>query len=317
MKIKQLEYLLKIAECGSISKAAEQLFISQPSLTKSVMGLEEEYGIQIFVRKARGVELTTDGKSFVHYARGVLTAVNALERNFAGEPGAPRSRLFVASQQFDFVYDLFLKVYLQNQDKLIHYNLVEADRSEVTRQVLTGEVDLGLLVRSKTDAKTFPWNTEARRLSIHTVDTAGIYACVGPYSPFYMRRRISFTEAQAVPHLVLDMESQAKQNLYFDNSNAHFNTKKIIFFNSISACEAFLLKTDALLFIAKWARNCFKDQRIRSMRVAEFNAPLDRETDNELLWIKRAGEPLNAAEHQFLEHLYQRFGKTEDLAQIL
>ena len=70
MKIKQLEYLLEVVECGSISKAAQQLFVSQPSLTKSIMGLEEEYGIQILIRKPRGIELTEEGKRFIHYAQG-------------------------------------------------------------------------------------------------------------------------------------------------------------------------------------------------------------------------------------------------------
>ena len=43
MKMKQLEYLIKIAECGSISKAAQELYISQPSLTKAISSLEDEW----------------------------------------------------------------------------------------------------------------------------------------------------------------------------------------------------------------------------------------------------------------------------------
>ena len=50
VKLKQLEYLLKIVECGSITKAARELYISQPSLTKSIVSLEEEYRIQILIR---------------------------------------------------------------------------------------------------------------------------------------------------------------------------------------------------------------------------------------------------------------------------
>ena len=69
MKMKQLEYLIKIAECGSISKAAQELYISQPSLTKAISSLEEEFHVQLLLRKPRGVELTIEGKSFLHYAR--------------------------------------------------------------------------------------------------------------------------------------------------------------------------------------------------------------------------------------------------------
>lgn len=112
MKMKQLEYLIKIAECGSISKAAQELYISQPSLTKAISGLEEEFHVQLLLRKPRGVELTIEGKSFLHYARSVVTAANALESNFSGQGGAGRSRLFIASQQLDFVHPLILKTYL-------------------------------------------------------------------------------------------------------------------------------------------------------------------------------------------------------------
>ena len=306
MKMKQLEYLLKVVECGSISTAAQQLFISQPSLSKSIMALEDEYRIQILVRKARGVELTADGKSFVHYARGILTAAHALESNFSSNHGSECSRMFVATQQLDFIYELVLRTYLQNQERNIHYNLIETDRNNVVRQVLDSKVDLGLLVRSNYDAKTYLWNTDAKRLSIHVVARSGVYVCVGPYSPYYHRRSISYQEAEQCLHVVLDMEEAATQDLFVDNSQNHFNMKRIIFFNTINACEHFLLQTDALMFVAKWTTGCFHDKRIRVIPVLpDAGAPA---TFNELLWLKRAGEPLTPAEMQFLKHLYLHFG---------
>lgn len=317
MKLKQLEYLLKIVECGSITKAARALYISQPSLTKSIVSLEEEYHIQILTRKARGVELTADGKNFLYYARSVLAAANALEQNFADLHKNPRSRLFLATQQLDFVHDLFFKTYLQNQDKRIHYNLVETDRNDVTRQVLNGYVDLGLLVRNKSDAKTFLVNSQAKRLSIHSIERTGVYAAVGPYSPFYRRKSISYREAASCPQLVLDMESQAKQNLYFDNINNYFNTDAIIFVNSIAACESILLQSDLLLFVAKWAGGCFKDSRIRVIPISDENGDLLEDDVNELLWIKRTGEPLSITEHQFLRLLYRHFGKEDALNELV
>ena len=279
--------------------------------------LEEEYNIQILIRKPRGVELTSDGKNFVYYARSVLAAANALEQNFTDMQGTPRSRLFLATQQLDFVHDLFFRTYLQNQDKRIHYNLVETDRNDVTRQVLSGNVDLGLLVRNVADAKTFLVNAEAKRLSVHSISRSGVYAAVGPYSPFYNRQIITFEEAENCPQLVLDMEAQATQNLYFDNVSNHFNTDKIIFVNSIRACEQFLVQSDLLLFVAKWAEGCFRDPRIRVIPVEYSDGENPGEEINELLWIKRAGEPLNFTEYQFLRLLYHRFGKEEDLNELL
>ena len=307
VKIKQLEYLLKVVECGSISKAAQQLFVSQPSLTKAIHGLEEEYKVQILVRKARGVELTVEGKNFVHYARGVLTAAQALESNFSTYQAAERSRLFVATQQLDFVHELMLRTYLQNQERSLHYNLVETDRHDVARQVLDGKADLGLLVRSNFDAKTYLWHTEARRLNIHVVAKAGVYVCVGPFSPYYNRRTLTYGEAEQCLCVVLDMEEAATQNLFIDNAHNHFNMQKIIFFNSVNACEHFLLHTDAVMYAAKWVVGCFHDRRIRTIPIVPESD--DNPTRNELLWLKRAGDPLTPPEIQFLKHLYLHFGK--------
>lgn len=303
MKMKQLEYLIKIAECGSISKAAQELYVSQPSLTKAISNLEEEYHVQLLLRKPRGVELTIEGKSFLHYARSVVTAARALENSFFGHGGADRSRLFVASQQLDFVHKLILKTYLQNQGRSLHYNLVETDRNDVTRMVLDGKADIGLFVRSGADAKGCLWNMESKRLSLHSLATAGVYVCVGPYSPYYDRKTMLFSEAEQCPQLVLDMEESATQDLFIDNKDNHFNMDKVIFFNSVTACETLLLETDAVLYIAKWAIGCFRDPRIRVLQVLESH-----DMQSELVWIKRRGDPLTPTELQFLQHLYQYFG---------
>ena len=307
MQVKQLEYLVKIVECGSITQAAQELYISQPSLTKSVRQLEQEYGTQLLIRKSRGVELTGEGKNFVHYARGVLTATQALERNFIRRQGSPRSRLFLVTQQLDFVYDMVLRLFEENEGRKLHYNVVEADRNEVTRLVLEGSVDLGLMVRNSGDSKMFLWHKDAKRLDVQRIERAGVYACVGPKSPYYGRGEINFSEAELSPHVVLDMESQAKENLYFEHHTTHFNTTQIIFFNTVSACEKFLLQTDALAYVSKWTLGCFKDPGIHRLQVkADEKDPLRY---NDLLWIKRAGEPLNATEELFLKHVYEYFGK--------
>lgn len=69
MTFVQLKYILTIAETKSLNKAAEQLYVSQPSLTNALKELEKEVGITIFFRTGRGVTLTNDGVEFLAYAR--------------------------------------------------------------------------------------------------------------------------------------------------------------------------------------------------------------------------------------------------------
>ena len=69
MTLQQIKYVLTIAEKSSMNKAAEELFISQPTLTSAVKDLETELGITIFKRNARGTALTPSGEEFITYAR--------------------------------------------------------------------------------------------------------------------------------------------------------------------------------------------------------------------------------------------------------
>ena len=69
MTLQQLHYIITIAETGSLNKAAETLYVAQPSLTGSLKELEKELGFHIFSRNGRGVSLTNDGAEFMLYAR--------------------------------------------------------------------------------------------------------------------------------------------------------------------------------------------------------------------------------------------------------
>lgn len=72
MRLGQLEYFIKVAECGSITRAAKEFYISQPSLTKAIANLEAEYDIQLLERVPKGVSLTPQGREFLDYARDVV-----------------------------------------------------------------------------------------------------------------------------------------------------------------------------------------------------------------------------------------------------
>ena len=82
MTVKQLKYILKVAEVGSITEAAKLLFISQPSLSNSIKETETEAGITIFLRSRSGITLTKDGAEFLGYARQVIQQMELLEDRY-------------------------------------------------------------------------------------------------------------------------------------------------------------------------------------------------------------------------------------------
>ena len=78
MTLQQIKYILTISQTGSMNKAAEILYVSQPSLTAAVHELERELGITIFLRCGRGVHLTQDGSEFLTYARQLYHQYDAI-----------------------------------------------------------------------------------------------------------------------------------------------------------------------------------------------------------------------------------------------
>jgi len=72
MEWREIQNFVTVAEAGSISKAAETLFITQPALSRQIRALELKLGIQLFSREARGIELTEEGEKFLTEARRLL-----------------------------------------------------------------------------------------------------------------------------------------------------------------------------------------------------------------------------------------------------
>ena len=87
MTLNQLHYIITVAEAGSMNRAAERLYITQPSLTSAIKELERELGITVFHRNGRGVTLTNDGAEFLLYAREIYSQYEAVMQKYSDDEG--------------------------------------------------------------------------------------------------------------------------------------------------------------------------------------------------------------------------------------
>ena len=107
MTLTQLNYFITITEAKSINKAAEQLYVSQPSLTSAMQELEKELGITLFYRSGRGVTLTNDGTEFLLYARQLLGQYETILEKY-GKNGSLRKKFGVSTQHYSFAVKAFV-----------------------------------------------------------------------------------------------------------------------------------------------------------------------------------------------------------------
>lgn len=77
---KDITYVIAVAECRNIHKAAEKLYISQPSLSRYILRIEQKLGMPLFHRKNNGIELTKAGEIYVAYAKEILLLRRNMEK---------------------------------------------------------------------------------------------------------------------------------------------------------------------------------------------------------------------------------------------
>lgn len=148
MTLQQLRYLIAIAEAGSISAAAYNIYASQSNLSIAMKELEHEFDITIFTRSNRGVTLTNEGTELLAYARQVVEQADMLENRFAGNESGTR-RLAISTQHYAFCVRAFINTVERCEDEDYDFVLREAPTNEIIEDVRDFRSDIGILYTDK------------------------------------------------------------------------------------------------------------------------------------------------------------------------
>lgn len=108
MNLQHMKYAIVIAQTQSINKAAEKLYVGQPTLSRAIKELEASLGITLFERSTKGMTLTADGELFIRCAKNVLAQVEDIEKLF-GREGTVRRRFSLSAPRAGYVYEAFMR----------------------------------------------------------------------------------------------------------------------------------------------------------------------------------------------------------------
>lgn len=148
MKLQQLRYVIKVAECGSITEASRRLFVSQPSITASIRDLENEMGVHIFERTNKGVIVSEEGETFLGYARQVLDQADLLEGKYKGA-SKQVPHFSVSCQHYSFAVNAFVDVIREFDAARYDFTLREEQTHEIIEDVAHMKSELGILYLSE------------------------------------------------------------------------------------------------------------------------------------------------------------------------
>jgi len=160
MNLKQLEAFVQVAEGGSFSKAAKELFLTQPTISSHISSLERELNARLFVRNTKEVSLSEDGIKLYKYAKQMLDLQREIEVTFGMDEEWESHAVTIAASTIPAQYLLpevltrFSERYPQEQIRI-----QETDSSKVVMQIVDHRVDIGFTgtVLEKKHCKYIPF----------------------------------------------------------------------------------------------------------------------------------------------------------------
>lgn len=154
MSFKKLKYIITIAECRSISKAACELFISQPSLSSILSNIEKDLGVSLFDRSTNPISLTYAGEKYVETAKKILSLESNLKKELIDISTMKKGKITIGipSVRGTHVLPLILPKFKQEYPG-IDIHVIEGDSNYLEECLLSGKVDLVLTSLPSTDKR--------------------------------------------------------------------------------------------------------------------------------------------------------------------
>lgn len=172
MNLKQLEAFVQVSESGSFSKAAKELFLTQPTISAHISSLEKELNVRLFIRNTKEVSLSDDGKDLYRYAKQITDLEKAIEERFYMDSDDGKHFITIAASTIPAQYLLpkVLMCYRERYPKE-QIKIMETDSSEVVTEVVDHMVDVGFTgtVLEKKHCKYIPFYKD--ELAVITPDT--------------------------------------------------------------------------------------------------------------------------------------------------
>lgn len=212
MTLQQISYVLSIAKSGSMNKAAEELFVSQPSLTSAVRELEEEIGITVFRRTSRGTIPTKEGEEFLIYARQLYQQYELL-RNKYGKSGSIKRKFGVSAQHYSFAVKAFVETVKHFDTLTYDFAIRETKTTDVIRDVITSKSVIGVLYINDFNRKIIVKMLRENDLEFHHLIDCGAYVYLWKNHPLAKEKSITFSQLMDYP--CLSFEQGDSGSFYF------------------------------------------------------------------------------------------------------
>ena len=203
MTLQQLKYVTIVAETGTITEAANRLYISQPSLTSAIHELEKEMNIIIFNRTNKGINITKEGGDFLGYARQVLEQAAILE---------DKKQFCVSTQHYSFAVNAFVDLIKKYGQDEYDFSLRETQTYEIIEDVAKMRSELGILFLNDFNETVINKILKSNELKFTQLFIAKPHVFISRKHPLAEKTIITNDELEMYPYLSFE---QGEHNSFY------------------------------------------------------------------------------------------------------
>jgi DNA-binding transcriptional LysR family regulator len=291
--LQQLYYFIEVAAEGSITAAAEILFVAQPTMSAAMKDLEAKAGRSLLLRSARGVSLTTDGAEFLGYARQVVEQVALLEQRYLGRP--PLRRLLgVSTQHYSFAVDAFVQMVKGTEASEYEFSLRETRTWDIIEDVRTLRSELGILYRNDFNRNVIDKLLRDSGLTFRPLFLAEPHIFISRNNPLASQERATLADLAELPRLTFDQ----------GNNNSFYFAEEIL--STLSSKREIRVSDRATIFNLMIGLNGYTISTgiISDDLDPEIVAvPLDVDEQIEIGWIGHSAIPLTEQGQRYLSEV--------------
>lgn len=302
MKFSQIKNFITIIECGSVNRAAEKLYISQPTLSRSIQMLEAEIGTKLMERSNSGITSTPAGELFYFYGKSILKQLSTLKQIKNLDKDTSYSQLRLSTHTVfikdELIVDTYKQLNSENTDFYVHETTAEKVFSDVTES----KVEIGIVILNEVQLKVLYAMAEKHGIHVIVLDKCPIYVHM---------REDRFEEYQEdIPiELLKDItQIRAPQDVFY-----HLNTivkvdgfaltdfEKTLTMRRYHSMLNVLKQTETFMLGHKWHIDELKKQGIKSLKLRNC------EYHNHMVLIMRKDKILSKPIGILLEKFYEYY----------
>ena len=209
MTLQQLQYAVTVASAGTITEAAERLYITQPSLTTAIRELEKEMNLTIFIRSNRGVAVSKEGEVFLGYARQILEQTELLKEKYTNERQWGRN-FCVSTQHYSFA--AFVELIQKYAGEEYDFNLRETQTYEIIEDVALMKSELGILYLDDENKNVITRALREKELVFTPLFEAKPHVFISSAHPLATKKTVDWDDLAPYPYLSFE---QGEHNSFY------------------------------------------------------------------------------------------------------